>query len=354
MGLIKRPGSDYWYIEFIHNGRRFKTSAGTSNKAAARAIEATMRADLAAGGDLASLPKVTLGEAINRYTDAVIKPKNNARVFSADNYLLGRLKRDLGAATQLIGLTASRIASYRDKLLGEGLAPATVNRYLAIIVALLNRCMSDWGWLRAVPTVKLLKLNNARHRWLNSVEEARLLAQCPSHLADLVVFLVETGARLSEALRLTWAEVDLDRKPRGLVKFMQTKSGKPRGVPLSNRARDLLLRVREGQKGLSIHKPDHGRVFLYAGKGRAGKGVAFSTFRSYRNPHGAWATAVRRAGLGDLHLHDLRHTFASRLVMRGVPIMAVSKLLGHAGLAMTMRYAHLAADGLDGAIAVMD
>jgi hypothetical protein len=53
MGLIKRPGSDYWYIEFIHNGRRYKTSAGTSNKAAARAIEATMRAELVSGSEQA-------------------------------------------------------------------------------------------------------------------------------------------------------------------------------------------------------------------------------------------------------------------------------------------------------------
>ncbi len=313
-----------------------------------------MRADIKAGNDPSSLLRVTLGEAITRYVDTIIKPKNNAKVLSTDGYLLGRLKRDLGASIGLTDLTASRIATYRDRLLAEGLAAATVNRYLATIVALLNRCMSDWGWLRTVPTVKLLKLNNARHRWLSADEEARLLAHCPSHLSDLVVFLVETGARLSEALRLTWAEVDLDRKPLGLVKFMVTKSGRPRGVPLSKKARDLLLRIKAGQRELSINEPDRGRVFLYVGKGRAGRGVAVSAYRSYRNPHGAWATAVRRADLGDLHLHDLRHTFASRLVMHGVPIMSVSKLLGHAGLAMTMRYAHLAADGLDGAIAAMD
>lgn len=91
-----------------------------------------------------------------------------------------------------------------------------------------------------------------------------------------------------------------------------------------------------------------------AGSRRTGKGVSLTAYRSDRNPHGSWATAVGRAGLGDLHLHDLRHTFASRLVMRCVPILAVSKLMGHASLTMTMRYAHLAPDGLDAAIAQAD
>lgn len=354
MGVFKRPGSPCWHIEFIHDGVRHRASSHTTDKTKARAIETRMRAELLAGNDPSSLPKITLAQAIARYIDAVIKPKNNAKVLSADSYLLGRVRRDLGADLLLTDITAARIATYRDRLLGEDLEPATVNRYLSAFLALLNRSANEWGWLRTVPTIKLLRLNNARYRWLNADEEASLLSHCPSHLADLVVFLIETGARLGEALRLTWADVDLDRQPRGLVKFMKTKSGKPRGVPLTTRARDLLARIRDGQRALTIHDSDQGRVFLYAGKGRAGKGAPLTAHRSYRNPHGSWATAVERAGLGDLHLHDLRHTFASRLVMRGVPILAVSKLLGHASMTMTMRYAHLAPDGLDAAIERLD
>lgn len=354
MGVFKRPDSDNWYIEFIANGQRHKASSNTTDKNKARAIEAKMRAELLAGNDPNSLPRITLGEAITRYIDAVIKPKNNLKVLAADSYLLGRVKRDLGADTLLARITAAHIAAYRDRLLAEGLKPATANRYLSTILALLNRSANEWGWLRNVPTIKLLKLNNARYRWLNVEEETRLLAQCPSHLTELVIFLVETGARLGEALRLTWVDVDLDREPRGLVKFMTTKSGKPRGVPLTTRANGLLVRIKERQTALTIHDPDQGRVFLYAGKGRAGKGVPQTAYRSFYRPHGSWQTAVRRAGLGDLHLHDLRHTFASRLVMRGVPILAVSKLLGHATVTMTMRYTHLAPEGLDGAIAMLD
>lgn len=354
MGVIQRPGSLHWHIEFVHDGVRHRASSGTADKNKARALEVRMRADLIAGKDTSKLPRVTLAEAITRYIDSVVRPKNNPKVLKCEGYLLGRLQRDLGSDTPLTDLTMARIATYRDRLLGERLAPATVNRYLSAIVALLNRCANEWGWLRSVPKVRLLKLNNARYRWLNVEEETRLLGHCPEHLTDLVVFLVETGARLGEAMRLTWADVDLDRQPRGLVKFMQTKSGKPRGVPLSARAHTLLTAILARQKTLTIHPPHQGRVFLYAGKGRAGKGIPQTSYRGFYRPHGAWETAVRRSGLGDLHLHDLRHTFASRLVMRGVSIMLVSKLLGHASLAMTMRYAHLAADGLDAAIALID
>lgn len=354
MGVFKREGSPNWYIEFVHEGRRIKASSETTDKRKAIAIEAKMRADLLVGDDPRQLPIVTLAEAIDRYIDTVVRPKGNPGVLVTDGYLFGRLRRDLGAATPISKLTGARIATYRDTLLASNLAPATVNRYLSGILAILNRSAHEWGWLRAVPRVKLLRLNNARYRWLTNEEEAHLLKHCPTHLADLVVFLIETGARLTEALSLTWTEVDLDRQPRGLVKFMRTKSGKPRGVPLSSRVATLLADIRRRQENLLIEPEAKGLVFLYAGRGRAGKGVSRSPHHGYLSPHRAWDTAIERAGFADLHLHDLRHTFASRLVMRGVPILAVSKLLGHASLSMTMRYAHLAPDGLDAAVEVMD
>ncbi len=128
MGVFKRPESDYWYIKFICNGRRHKVSSHTTDKTKARAIEARMRAELLAGNNLASVPKVTLAEAIDRYIEAVIRPKDNAKVLSADSYLLGRVRRDLMASTLLAEITAARISAYRDQLLAEKLAPATVNR----------------------------------------------------------------------------------------------------------------------------------------------------------------------------------------------------------------------------------
>ena len=88
------------------------------------------------------------------------------------------------------------------------------------------------------------------------------------------------------------------------------------------------------------------RVFLYSpGKGKA---------RPMKQPHGAWKTAFERAKLEDVTMHDLRHTFASRLVMKNVPLLTVSRLLGHSDIKMTMRYSHLSQAHLKEAVAVLD
>lgn len=235
-------------------------------------------------------------------------------------------------------------------MLSAGKAPATANRYLAIIKAILRKAHMEWGALAVLPSFRLLKLNNERYRWLTDDEEDRLLIHCPVHLSDLCTFLIDTGARLSEATTLTWANVDMKRHPRPLVKFMDTKSGKPRSVPLTKRVEEMFRR-------LHANKPEREeRVFLYRplGNDRLRKVTNGTKVTPFRNPHGAWYKATADARLDDLNLHDLRHTFASRLVMRGVPLLTVSKLLGHATIQMTMRYAHLAPDAFDAAIAALD
>ena len=114
------------------------------------------------------------------------------------------------------------------------------------------------------------------------------------------------------------------------------------GVPLTARATKLLLRLRENRK--DFNKP----VFLYHAPGTPNP-VPF------KNPHGAWKTALRESGVDtSLRIHDLRHTFASRLVSKGVPIFDVSKLLGHKSITMTMRYAHLAPIAFESAIEKLD
>ena len=235
--------------------------------------------------------------------------------------------------------------------MAERKAPATVNRSRATIKAILNKAKDEWGTLAVVPTIKLLPLDNARYRWLTEDEEARLLPACAPHLRDLVVFLIDTGARLREATMLTWSDVDLDRQPRAAVRFMETKSGKPRGVPRSNRAEAMPRRLK------ADCPEDENRVFLYRPVGRGGVGDD-ETSRGrpvpFNNPFGTWDTARKRVGLEDVNLHDLRHTFASRLVMRGVPLLTLSKLLGHASIQMTMRYAHLAPDAYDTAVDLLE
>lgn len=335
MGLYKRAGSDTWHCEFVIDGERVRTSTGATRKRDAEVFERQLWQKLYDQKYLGAIEEMTLGAAIKRFDRTVMTPRGNEGSAMRDRYVFRRLLKAFGEDTLVSSLTARQITRFRDDLLGEGLKPATANRYLAILRSILRTAKREWNALAVVPMIKLLPLNNRRYRFLSDDEEARLLDVCSPLLRSLVIFLLGTGARKSEALRLTWADVDLDRKPRPIARFMVTKNQTPRAVPLCRRV-EALLRELYGE-GQPASRP----VFTYEGS-------------RWVQPHGAWKTACARAGLTDVVMHDLRHTFASRLVMCGVPLIHVSKLLGHSDIRMTMRYAHLAAGALDDVIGVLD
>ena len=145
------------------------------------------------------------------------------------------------------------------------------------------------------------------------------------HLLPLIRFAVDTGGRRAELLGLDWRQVDLARKR---VVFLNTKNGEDRTVRLCDRACAVL--ASRGPK-------EKGPVFTYKGK----------AIRSVRT---SFIAARKAAGLDDVRFHDLRHTFASRLVQAGVPLYDVGQLMGHKSLEMVQRYAHLAPDYQERAI----
>jgi integrase len=262
--VYKQPRSPFWLVEFRIAGRRFRRSSKTTSKRDAHALERKWREEIAGQADPHARPSLGLGEALERYLSTVVQARNRPKAAKVEKYLLNRLQDDLGIDTRLSSITGARIASFGDRLLREGKAPATVNRHLALLKAVLRKAR-DWGALSQVPSIQLFRLRNQRHRWLTDDEERRLLMTSPEHLRDLLVFLFDTGARLSEATSLTWRDVQFDREPRAMVKFMDTKSGLPRGVPLTLRTQGVLRRLRqscpEGEQRVFLHRqtgPKHG------------------------------------------------------------------------------------------------
>jgi len=343
MTVYRRPRSPFWQIEFSRDGRRVRVSSGTANRREAEALERRLRQQdpvspsSAIGPDPS--PTVTLGTALDRYACATAPHRRSKRARQREAQFLRLLGEQIGRETPLADLTAARIAAYREDRIRAGRSPATVDRYLAILRAVLRMAHFEWEVLTDVPRITLHRSTSHRVRWLTEDEEQRLLRAVAPHLRPLLVFLIDTGARLSEATGLRWSEVDLE-PGNAAVRFERTKTGRPRRVPLTRRVRDELAEIQSTTAGAS-----QDRVFLFDN----GDGP-----RPYSRPYGAWNTALARAGITDLRIHDLRHTFASRLVMRGVPLAAVSQLLGHSSLEMTMRYAHLAPSAFAAAIGVLD
>ena len=218
------------------------------------------------------------------------------------------------------------VTDWHVKLLEAGYKPATANLALVMLRIMFNSAIR-WELLPqgANPTrdVKLFEANNQRQRYLSQEEMIRLLAELETNrnrqACTALRLLLLTGARKSEVLHAKWEDVDLVQR---LLRVPLSKSGKYRFIPLSEHAVALI-------RGIAPI-PDSPYLFITPKTGRAPK----SLFR-------CWETIRENAGLGDLRIHDLRHSFASFLINNGRSLYEVQRILGHADTKTTMRYAHL-------------
>jgi integrase len=209
--------------------------------------------------------------------------------------------------------------------------------------------MKEWDWARENPAAKVgrERVRNARDRWLTFEEESRLLKACLSNtkndalkvprsgLKEIILFALNTGMRQDEIFSLAWSEVDLLRRT---VTVLKSKNGEKRTIPLNQKMTDLLV-----EKG-SVRSAGSSFVFpSLAGT----KIIRCNLLR-------AFYAAVKRAGIIGFRFHDLRHTFATRLVQAGVDLYKVAKLLGHKDIRMTQRYAHHYPESLRDGVEVLD
>jgi len=192
----------------------------------------------------------------------------------------------------------------------------------------------EWRRLKTNPIRATKKLKEPPGRlWFLSLEEIhKLLACCPPPphpLRDMVMVALTTGMRRGEILGLKWDYIKLDNR---LIILPVTKNNTVRVLPIN----DTLHRI------LSEMPQKSGYVFGNGNGGHIG------------NIKHSFTSACRKAGITDFRFHDLRHTYASHLAMRGVHIRALQELLGHKTLIMTQRYSHLAPEQLQNAVKLRD
>ena len=210
-------------------------------------------------------------------------------------------------------------------------APGSTNRVIILCRYIFN-CALKWEveGLDRNPTagIALFPENNKRERYLKEDEALRLfkaLEASPNPLLPFIIaMLLLTGARKREVLTARWADIDLEQR---LWRIEFNKTGKTRHVPISDGLLALLEKLprREGEQYL-FTSPKTGKPFV-------------SIFHS-------WDTARRKAGLQDVRIHDLRHSFASYVINAGRSLYEVQKLLGHTQVKTTQRYAHLSHESL--------
>jgi integrase len=362
MSLHKPKNSSCWHYQFQVNGKRYCKSTRTANKTRALQVEREKRNEVHGRVYLGEAESITVGSALIRYIDArkdtsyykgmegiarktsgyKLHPKTHAKIscygLPSDMLLHEIQTKDI-----------ERLVHKRKE---EGDKPATIKHEIGLIRSCMNE-MAKLGYKTnrdiIYPTLK----TSYRLRYLDFDEELALLRELDIKTLrpgikpleaqtsemrrnlqdnyDLVVFLLDTGCRYSEVANIPWSAINIED---GTINLYRSKVGNEDVLHLSSRLRQVLeKRYAERRQGSR-----------YVFENKAGKERGYCTQ--------AIKKAIDRAGLnnpdvirekgGKVTMHTLRHSFASKLIKKGVSLFQVSVLLGHSDPKMTQRYAHLA------------
>lgn len=299
--------------------------------------------------------KITLAMAADRYLEKVIRPTRTEKNYRAQKNQVLFIIDQWGEDARIVDIGASHLTAFRDSLVSSALTNSTCNSYIDIIQKILRACVELWGVLDSSPRIKRFQINRKKQRILTYEEEVRLLKVCPIHLRRLLIFLLGTGVRKSDAVNLKWDQVFF-KKPdetRGRVKIWASKTLREYSVPLATHVENML---RDMKAELPEEMP---YVFTFIPKknfrgtdGRLSKrrGIA----AHYKSEYNEFPVAKAKAELNDVTIHCFRHTFATRLIEKNVPVYDVAKLLGHQGLRSVMNYAHANPAHFDPVIGLLD
>lgn len=264
--------------------------------------------------------------------------KSRKRAWAPEQALLDHHVLPAFGHQPLSAVSRMDVVRWHEQTHANGYAVGTCNRILVLLRHIYN-CAIRWEVIPkdTNPAQGVKPLKGAAHgeRYLSDAELERLLAVLDDYagrmVADIILLLIFTGARKREVLDARWEHID---RERGILTVPRSKSGKPRYIQLSSAALEVINRqFRTDQNPWVFPSPKTGRPLV-------------SIFN-------AWNTIRYRAGLADVRLHDLRHSFASFLVNSGRSLYEVQALLGHANPRTTMRYAHLSQSSLQDAAEVV-
>lgn len=336
MGLYKREKT--WWVSFTYKGKQYQKSTETSDKKQAENVYCKIKTQLIEEKWFEKLPgeEKTVRELMEKYLKEHSKSNKSPTSFLRDRQVSDHWIQFLGNM-QLSEVTSNLISQFKQKRRENGAAPATINKELSVFSHAFNLSIKEWGWVRDNPVRNVSREKDHRgiERWLTVEEEEKLLNQSPLWLKEIIVFAIHTGLREGEILSLKWSQIDFSRK--ALVISEQKNKGVDT-LPLNE---TVLSVLREKTKIRNIYS---NLVFLSNNGTKMDGG----------NLRRAFYASCKRAGIENLRFHDLRHTFASRLVQAGVDLYAVQKLGRWKTLSMVLRYAHHHPESLRSSVEILD
>lgn len=343
---LRKSGGKTWYLRYTSpRGKPCQFRLGDARDLSleqARKRSDELRGEIALGSDPRERKRVlrqipTFAKFVKeRYMPFV---KGYKRSWHIDESLLrNHLLPKLGDR-YLDQITKDDVIVIHQSRRANGGAPASANRLLVLIRYIFNLAIRwEIAGITKNPTagIPLFEENNKRERYLSRDEAGRLseaLRYSESKMLKLIVpMLIFTGARKREVLDARWIDIDIERR---VWRIDVNKSGKARHVPLSVGALQLLQEVKRERQ--PADEADVQSEWVFANP---------DTGKPYVQIWYAWNTARKRAGLPELRMHDLRHTFASLLINGGRTLYEVQKILGHTQIKTTQRYSHLSQETL--------
>jgi len=326
MGLRQKGGN--WFIDYYAYGHRRREKIGTS-KVLAENILRKRKVEIAEGKflDKKKQPKVKFDDFADEYLERHCK-LNNKSWFKSDYFNLKGLKKYFGSR-YLNEVTPGSIEDYMKERT-KTVSKSTVNRILSTLKSMYNYAIREKKAVEnPVTEVKFFKVPKRRLRFLEKEEICKLLATIDqliltnkhnqyTHLKPIVIVALHTGMRKGEILGLKWHDIDIKR---GIIHLHNTKNGENREVPMNTLVQKTIIGV--------LKNPESQYIFCDKGG------------KPYGDIKKSFFTALKNTGIINFRFHDLRHTFASQLVMAGVDLNTVRELLGHKSIETTLIYAHL-------------
>jgi len=307
--LYQRGKCGVWWVRYSFNGERFHYSLGMVDERGARKELARIKYEIEC-----SLHHPRKRMIFDNLLKEYLKWARNKEVSS--------YKRDLTSSKPLLAKFSRLRIDGKLRIDGVSRKPTvskgTVNREIIMLKHMFKKAV-QWGYLSETPftNLELQKEPAPRTRYATADEWPRLLSACTAEMRNVVVFARFTGMREGEIFNLKWSDIDWQHES---ITITKCKNNTPRTIPLTKAlCRQLRPRHRQARS-------------IYVFPGKEGRRTTLRT---------AFNGACRRAGIENFRFHDLRHTFASDLVNKGIDLMTIMKLMGHKSIQSTMRYAHL-------------